>query len=210
MARILLFVLLIVFMVSFYLAKKSIENKFMYYLSCGDFNSFFSSVNKKINKYLFSPYKIELIKLNGFMFKKDNKQISNQLDLMLNKMRLTSEHRAIIAEHGFYFYFENEQFDECKKMIEIINKSKSSIKDAVNMNIIYEIFVENSHAYIETLKGYIEKQNNKNTEQIGLYELLISKQYKNMNDDKNKNKYKELAIKHCKNSKYLNYIKKYL
>ena len=66
-------------------------------------------LNKKIVRFLFSPFDLEYVRLNAGMAQGNRKRIDDQFDLLL-RMRLNERQKSIVCLNGFNYYLaENDR-----------------------------------------------------------------------------------------------------
>lgn len=148
-------------------------------------------LNKKIVRFLFSPFDLEYVRLNAGMAQGNRKRIDDQFDLLL-RMRLNEQQKSIICLNGFNYYLTENDRKKTSRFYRLVNELKDEqIKRSVRIS--YDIFVEKGYRYLdEVLASYATCS----AEEKYVHEYLLSEMYRNQGDEEQALHFEQLSKAH--------------
>lgn len=153
-------------------------------LLSSNFDDFYKLINSKIIKYLIPIYNREYLLLNSYIIKNDEIKIKEQYKKIFD-MKLSKKQERVIYLEGFnYFCSKND-----REMIDAIYNHIQTFEEEdikKENQRIYDICVLKKANHIEEMEEEFKNTNNKNIA------MMLYLQYKNINDEVNANKYKDL------------------
>lgn len=155
----------------------------------------YDELEKELHNFItraFIPrYNIEYLRLNSYLMQNKHEMIEKQFDELM-KFRKNKNQQADLLMKAFNYYVEQENAEKSHFYLDEIQKlgNNKMYQEALMMS---DIFIDKKANHIDQLLEEVQKA----PDQIkAVYYFMIAKQYENMNDKQNAQKYTELAEKY--------------
>lgn len=186
MEKILIMTVVLVFIASIIpnILLKSYTSKLTDLLLNNEYDEFNKLINSKIVKLILPTYNREYILLNSYLILDNFDKVKEQYNKIFNLKLSKKQERIVYLEAFNYFYSKNDR--------DMVDKVHNHIQTFEEEDIrkenqrIYDICVLKKANHIEEMEEEYNKNNNKDLA------MMLYLQYKNINDDINAKKYKEL------------------
>ncbi len=158
-------------------------------------NQQYDELEKELQNFItraFIPrYNVEYLRLNSYLMQNKHELIEKQFDELM-KFRKNKNQQADLLMKAFNYYVEQENAQKSHFYLSEIQKlgNDKMYQEALMMS---DIFIDKKANHIDQLLEEVQKA----PDQIkAVYYFMIAKQYENMNDKENTQKYTELAEKY--------------
>lgn len=158
-------------------------------------NQQYDELEKELQNFItraFIPrYNVEYLRLNSYLMQNKHELIEKQFDELMN-FRKNKNQQADLLMKAFNYYVEQENAQKSHFYLSEIQKlgNDKMYQEALMMS---DIFIDKKANHIDQLLEEVQKA----PDQIkAVYYFMIAKQYENMNDKENTQKYTELAEKY--------------
>lgn len=155
----------------------------------------YDELEKELHNFItraFIPrYNIEYLRLNSYLMQNKHEMIEKQFDELM-KFRKNKNQQADLLMKAFNYYVEQENTEKSHFYLDEIQKlgNDKMYQEALMMS---DIFIDKKANHIDQLLEEVQKA----PDQIkAVYYFMIAKQYENMSDKQNVQKYTELAEKY--------------
>ena len=160
-------------------------------LNAKKFKEFDRLLESKLVKLIFDPFNIDYIRLNGYLYKQNKKEIDKAFS-SFDHVRLTAKQKDDIDLKAFNYYLSENDIPKIEKYYHnIIHSESNKMKKEVKR--LYDIYVNKGSKYLDelmaetnTLRGKYKASN----------ELLISAIYANLGNKNKEKEYRNLAETH--------------
>ena len=154
-----------------------------------EFDKLDKELNNTITKAFLPRFNVEYVRLNSYLMQNKADLVENQLNVIM-KLRKSKMQEANILMLAFNYYVEKEDKEKCHYYLNEIAKLNNDqmYQDA---KIMCDIFIDKKANHIDELLHKIDTIDDHQAKAV--YYYMVAKQYENMNDRVNMQKYLDLA-----------------
>ena len=154
-----------------------------------EFDKLDKELNNTITKAFLPRFNVEYVRLNSYLMQNKADLAENQLNVIM-KLRKSKMQEANILMLAFNYYVEKEDKEKCHYYLNEIAKLNNDqmYQDA---KIMCDIFIDKKANHIDELLHKIDTIDDHQAKAV--YYYMVAKQYENMNDRVNMQKYLDLA-----------------
>ena len=172
--------------------RDKILNKISSSLENNDFVTFDQITKSLLARLLIPSFDLQCLRLNAAFLRKDTDyadKVIREFDLL----DLSNAQKEDVYLRIFNYYMSEKDYDKAKRYKDNILRELKDKELKKQTVAIYDIYALNSGEHVaellESLEGLPEHQR-------GYTEMLIADSYRNLNDNKNARKYKDLSLRH--------------
>ncbi len=165
------------------------QRKIFRFIQTQNFSELEKELDSITTRMLIKPYNRENIRLNMYLMERDKKKINEQFERLYPILKKPLQNQEFLTKMFQHYLFEQDE-KRCKKLLGTIQESIQQASILHEAQMLFQIFFENSSAYINELKQKMETMEN---EQKAMCAYYISLQYENKKDEYHAQKYRELS-----------------
>ena len=163
-------------------------------ITAGDFEGFRKIADSFLTKLLFPPFNLCYLKLNAAILEGDHEK-TEQAIRSFSLVNMNEYQKSDLYHKIFNHYMSEKDYEKAKVYLDKIEKEVRNPDLKEQDRYVYDIYALNSAEHIDKLLAKREETPEK---ERGFLEMLISDSYRNRNDIKNADRYKEMSIRHLK------------
>ena len=163
-------------------------------ISSGDFEGFSKIADSFLTKLLFPPFNLCYLKLNAAILEGDPEKFE-QAVRNFSLVSMNQYQKSDLYHKIFNHYMSEKDYEKAKVYLDRIEKEVKNEDLKEQDRYVYDIYALNSGEHLDQL---LTKREETPEKERGFLEMLISDSYKNLNDNKNADRYKEMSIRHLK------------
>lgn len=150
-------------------------NRLLKYMANQDYTAYMKLLNSLPCKYLFPLYNREYMRLNAYIMQGDTKQIENQFDYLLHRVRLLTKQEFDLLTKAFYFYIDENKKDKAKETLHRLKKVCKDKEYLQRCEEMYDVFIEKKSNHIKMMEKAIETMEGIDR---GMYHYMLALQYR--------------------------------
>lgn len=151
------------------------QRKIFRFIQTQNFSELEKELDSITTRMLIKPYNRENIRLNMYLMERDKKKINEQFERLYPILKKPLQNQEFLTKMFQHYLFEQDE-KRCKKLLGTIQESIQQASILHEAQMLFQIFFENSSAYINELKQKMETMEN---EQKAMCAYYISLQYEN-------------------------------
>lgn len=181
--------MLLLLIVLFSLLRFLKQRKILKFMQTQSFSKLEKELDSITTRMLIKPYHRENIRLNIYLMERDKKKINEQFERLYPIFKKPLQNQEFLTKMFQHYLFEYDE-KRCKKLLNAMQESIQQTSILHETQMLFQIFFENSFAYIDELKQRMKTMEN---EQKAMCAYYISLQYENKKDEYHAQKYREFS-----------------